>query len=90
MFLLKVFFRVKEIYFSVYIDIFGLYLIIDKYVIIVWLVCNYRIYNWNLFFYLRFIRFLSRCKVWDVKGGKFGFVFCKIYGKLYIFLFRLI
>lgn len=41
MFLLKVFFRVKEIYFGVYIDIFGLYLVIDKYVIIVWLVCNY-------------------------------------------------
>lgn len=88
--LLKVFSRAKEIYLSVYIDTLGLHSITDKHAITAWLACNYRTHNWNLSLHLRFIRSLSRCKVWDAKGGKSGSAFCKTHGKLYIPLFRLI
>lgn len=86
----SVLYRAKEIYLSVYIDTLGLHSITDKHAITAWLACNYRTHNWNLSLHLRFIRSLSRCKVWDAKGGKSGSAFCKTHGKLYIPLFRLI
>ena len=37
----------------------------------------------TLFLLSRFIRSLSRCKVWEAKGGKSGSAFCKTHGELF-------